>query len=54
VTFREFAPNLTRALVTLDYHPQGFSEHTGKRENSLEVFPLRAMPWPAIAAKPLR
>jgi hypothetical protein len=29
VTFHELAPNLTRALVTLEYHPQGFFEQTG-------------------------
>ncbi len=29
VTFHELAPNLTRVLVTLEYHPQGFFEHTG-------------------------
>ena len=29
VTFHELAPNLTRILVTLEYHPQGFFEHTG-------------------------
>ncbi len=29
VTFHELAPNLTRILVVLEYHPQGFFEHTG-------------------------
>lgn len=29
VTFHELAPNLTRILVILEYHPQGFFEHTG-------------------------
>ena len=29
VTFHEVAPNLTRILVVLEYHPQGFFEHTG-------------------------
>ncbi|OMI34851.1 SRPBCC family protein [Streptomyces sparsogenes] len=29
VTFHEIAPNLTRILVVLQYHPQGFFEHTG-------------------------
>ncbi|MGH3484630.1 MAG: SRPBCC family protein [Nocardioidaceae bacterium] len=29
VTFHELAPNLTRVLVTLEYHPRGFFEHTG-------------------------
>ncbi|HKE68754.1 MAG TPA: SRPBCC family protein [Nocardioidaceae bacterium] len=29
VTFHELAPNLTRVLVTLEYHPQGLFEHTG-------------------------
>jgi uncharacterized membrane protein len=30
VTFHELAPNLTRILVVLEYHPQGLFEHTGK------------------------
>lgn len=29
VTFHEVAPNLTRILLVLQYHPQGFFEHTG-------------------------
>jgi uncharacterized membrane protein len=29
VTFHELAPNLTRILLVLEYHPQGFFEHTG-------------------------
>ena len=29
VTFHELAPNMTRILVVLEYHPQGFFEHTG-------------------------
>jgi len=29
VTFHEIGPNLTRVLVVLEYHPQGFFEHTG-------------------------
>lgn len=29
VTFHELAPNLTRILVVLEYHPQGFMERTG-------------------------
>ncbi|MFE6648632.1 SRPBCC family protein [Nocardioides sp. NPDC057772] len=29
VTFHELAPNLTRILVTLEYHPKGLFEHTG-------------------------
>jgi uncharacterized membrane protein len=29
VTFHQLAPNLTRVLVTLEYYPQGFFEHTG-------------------------
>jgi uncharacterized membrane protein len=29
VTFHELAPNLTRVLVVLEYHPQGFFEKTG-------------------------
>jgi uncharacterized membrane protein len=29
VTFHELAPNLTRILLVLAYHPQGFFEHTG-------------------------
>ncbi len=29
VTFHELAPNLTRVLVVLEYHPQGFFERTG-------------------------
>jgi uncharacterized membrane protein len=29
VTFHELAPSLTRILVVLEYHPQGFFEHTG-------------------------
>lgn len=29
VTFHELAPDLTRMLVVLEYHPQGFFEHTG-------------------------
>ena len=29
VTFHELAPNLTRVLVVLEYHPQGLFEHTG-------------------------
>ncbi|GGR55592.1 putative membrane protein [Nocardioides luteus] len=29
VTFHELAPNLTRILVSLEYHPKGFFEHTG-------------------------
>ena len=29
VTFHELAPNLTRILVVLEYHPQGFFEQTG-------------------------
>ncbi|WP_283133142.1 SRPBCC family protein [Rhizohabitans arisaemae] len=29
VTFHELAPNLTRILVVLEYHPQGFFEHVG-------------------------
>jgi uncharacterized membrane protein len=29
VTFHELAPNLTRVIVVLEYHPQGFFERTG-------------------------
>ena len=29
VTFHELAPNLTRILLILEYHPQGMFEHTG-------------------------
>jgi uncharacterized membrane protein len=29
VTFHELAPNLTRINLVLEYHPQGFFEHTG-------------------------
>jgi uncharacterized membrane protein len=29
VTFHELAPNLTRVLLALEYHPQGLFEHTG-------------------------
>jgi uncharacterized membrane protein len=29
VTFAELAPNLTRILLVMEYHPQGFFEHTG-------------------------
>jgi uncharacterized membrane protein len=29
VTFHEIAPHLTRILLVLQYHPQGFFEHTG-------------------------
>ena len=29
VTFHELAPNLTRVLVSLEYHPKGLFEHTG-------------------------
>jgi uncharacterized membrane protein len=29
VTFHELSPNLTRILLVLEYHPQGFFEHTG-------------------------
>lgn len=29
VTFHELAPRLTRVLVVLEYHPQGFFEYTG-------------------------
>src|SRR5204863_719972 len=29
VTFHELAPNLTRILIVLEYHPQGFFEYTG-------------------------
>jgi uncharacterized membrane protein len=29
VTFHELTPNLTRVLVVLEYHPQGFMERTG-------------------------
>ncbi|GFG53259.1 cyclase [Mycolicibacterium agri] len=29
VTFHELAPNLTRVVVVLEYHPQGFFERTG-------------------------
>jgi uncharacterized membrane protein len=29
VTFHELAPDLTRILIVLEYHPQGFFEHTG-------------------------
>jgi len=29
VTFHELAPNLTRILLVLQYHPQGLFEHTG-------------------------
>ncbi|MEU5643856.1 SRPBCC family protein [Streptomyces milbemycinicus] len=29
VTFHELAPHLTRVLLVLQYHPQGFFEHTG-------------------------
>jgi len=29
VTFHELAPDLTRILVVLEYHPQGLFEHTG-------------------------
>lgn len=29
VTFHEIAPDLTRVLLVLQYHPQGFFEHTG-------------------------
>lgn len=29
VTFHELAPNMTRILLVLEYHPQGLMEHTG-------------------------
>ncbi len=29
VTFHELAPRLTRIILVLEYHPQGFFEHTG-------------------------
>lgn len=29
ITFHELAPNLTRVLVAIEYHPQGFFEKTG-------------------------
>jgi uncharacterized membrane protein len=29
VTFHELAPRLTRVMLVLEYHPQGFFEHTG-------------------------
>jgi uncharacterized membrane protein len=29
VTFHELGPNLTRILLVLEYHPQGFFEHVG-------------------------
>ena len=29
VTFHELTPDLTRILVVLEYHPQGFFEKTG-------------------------
>jgi uncharacterized membrane protein len=29
VTFHKLAPSLTRIVVVLEYHPQGFFEHTG-------------------------
>jgi uncharacterized membrane protein len=29
VTFHQLAPSLTRILLVLEYHPQGFFEHTG-------------------------
>jgi uncharacterized membrane protein len=29
VTFHELAPELTRIVLVLEYHPQGFFEHTG-------------------------
>jgi uncharacterized membrane protein len=29
VTFHELAPNLTRIVLVLEYHPKGFFEHTG-------------------------
>ena len=29
VTFHELAPNLTRVLLALEYHPKGLFEHTG-------------------------
>jgi uncharacterized membrane protein len=29
VSFHELAPDLTRVLVVLEYHPRGFFEHTG-------------------------
>lgn len=29
VTFHELAPNLTRVLLVLEYHPKGLFEHTG-------------------------
>jgi uncharacterized membrane protein len=29
VTFHELAPNLTRILLVMEYHPQGMFEHTG-------------------------
>ncbi|MFC7550755.1 SRPBCC family protein [Plantactinospora sp. GCM10030261] len=29
VSFHELTPDLTRILVVLEYHPQGFFEHTG-------------------------
>jgi uncharacterized membrane protein len=29
VTFHELAPRLTRILMVMEYHPQGFFEHTG-------------------------
>ncbi|MCP2323210.1 putative membrane protein [Hamadaea flava] len=29
VTFHELGPNLTRIIVVLEYHPQGFFEYTG-------------------------
>ena len=29
ITFHELAPNLTRVVVVLEYHPQGFFEKTG-------------------------
>jgi uncharacterized membrane protein len=29
VTFHELGPNLTRIVLIIEYHPQGFFEHTG-------------------------
>ncbi|GAA2405436.1 hypothetical protein GCM10010191_11600 [Actinomadura vinacea] len=29
VSFSELAPNLTRIMLVMEYHPQGFFEHTG-------------------------
>ena len=58
VTFHELAPNLTRVLLVLEYHPQGLFEHTGNlwraqgRRARLELKHFRRHAMTQIALHP--